>query len=74
MYFLKIAGFGFIHERWEDEEPRFCEQHTKAKRWKTLEEALDFGDQTLTPRLKIRWEVWRSVKGKLLPMIRPQRG
>ncbi|NER79657.1 MAG: hypothetical protein F6K42_08755 [Leptolyngbya sp. SIO1D8] len=72
MYFLKIAGLGFIHKSWQDAEPRFCRQPTKAKSWTTLNGALDFGNQKLTPQIKLPWEVWQTVEGKLLPLIRPQ--
>ena len=72
MYFLKIDGLGFIHKSWKDEEPRFCRQQAKAKSWTSLEGALKFGNQKLTPRLKIPWEVWQENEGILLPLMRPQ--
>lgn len=74
MYFLKIAGLGFIHKNWKDEEPRFCRQQAKAKTWTSLEGALKFGNQKLTPRLSIPWEIWQiSPDGEaLLPLVRPQ--
>ena len=72
MYFLKIAGLGFIHKSWQDAEPRFSRHPTKAKSWTTLDGALDFGNQKLTPHLKLPWEVWQEKKGTLVPLIRPQ--
>jgi hypothetical protein len=72
MYFLKIAGFGFIHKSWKDAEPRFCQQFDKAKSWKSLERALKFGNEKLTPQLSIPWEVWQEVEGELVPLVRPR--
>ena len=72
MYFLRIAGLGFIHKSWQDAEPRFCRQPTQAKSWATLRKALDFGNQKLTPHLKLAWEVWQDEAGDLVPLIRPQ--
>ncbi|MEO1094785.1 MAG: hypothetical protein AAFX01_07785 [Cyanobacteria bacterium J06638_28] len=72
MYFLKIAGLGFIHKSWKDPEPRFCTQPAKAKNWQTLEAALKFGNQKLTPKLKIPWEVWHEVEDELRPLMRPR--
>lgn len=71
MYFLKVAGLGFIHKSWKDDEPRFCRLQSKAKSWTSLDGALKFGNQRLTPRLKIPWELWQEVDGELMPLIRP---
>ncbi len=72
MYLLKIAGLGFIHKSWQDAEPRFCDQSTKAKSWKTLDAALNFGNQKLTPKIAISWEVWQDSDGELRPLMRPR--
>jgi len=72
MYFLKVAGLGFVHKNWQDTEPRFSHSAAKAKNWKTLEGALEFGNQKLTPHLKIGWEVWQEGDGEWIPLIRPQ--
>jgi hypothetical protein len=72
MYFLKIANLGFIHKSWKDEEPHFCREFKKAKSWKSLEGALNFGDTKLTPQLAMPWEVWQEVEGDLVPLVRPR--
>jgi hypothetical protein len=72
MYLLKVAGLGFIHKTWNEEEPRFCADQAKAKQWKTLEGALEFGNRKLSPRLPIRWELWQHLDGTVLPVMRPQ--
>jgi len=72
MYAIKIHGLGFIHKRWKDETPHFCSDFSKAKTWKTLSRALDFGNKKLTPRLRMSWELWQEVEGELIPLIQPQ--
>lgn len=72
MYFLKVAGLGFIHKQWQDDEPRFCRQPEQAKSWKSIDSALKFGNQKLTPHLSIPWEIWQEKEETLLPLIRPR--
>ena len=74
MYLIKVAGLGFIHDAWQDPEPRFCRALGNAKQWPTLEAALAFGNRHLTPHLPIGWEVWQEVNDDLLPILRPQGG
>lgn len=73
MYLIQVPGLGFIHQQWQDDEPRFCTQLPKAKSWETLQEALDFGNQKLTPRIKVSWELWQAMEGVFKPIIRPLR-
>ncbi|MEM8603359.1 MAG: hypothetical protein AAGF24_05935 [Cyanobacteria bacterium P01_H01_bin.121] len=72
MYLIQIPGFGYVHNLWKTEEPRFCEAVKSAKKWKTLPAALEFGDQQLTYRVNLGWEVWQQQKTALTPIIRPQ--
>lgn len=69
-YHIQVPNLGYVHKAWQDEQPRFCTQPTLAKQWKTLDKALDFGNQSLTPKLKTAWEVWQMADGELTPVIR----
>lgn len=73
MYLIQVPGLGFIHQRWKNEEPRFCSEQSKAKSWETLNDAVEFGNQNLTPRIKMSWELWQDVEGELKPIIRPKK-
>jgi len=72
MYLLKVAGLGFVHKTWHDQEPRFCTDPAKGKQWKTVDGALEFGNRKLSSRLTIRWELWQQTNDTLLPIMRPQ--
>ncbi|MEO0457818.1 MAG: hypothetical protein AAF152_14735 [Cyanobacteria bacterium P01_A01_bin.114] len=72
MYLIKISGLGFIHDGWQDSEPRFCTTLSAAKSWPTLETALAFGNHHLTPRLALGWELWQETEDDLLPVMRPK--
>ena len=73
IYRIQLPGLGFVHKSWKDDEPRFCTLSSKAKGWKTLAAALEFGNQKLTPRgIKLRWELWQEVSGTWIPVIRRQ--
>ncbi len=72
MYRIRISGLGFIHKQWKDEEPRFCTAKTKAKTWKSLKGATDFGNKKLTPKIKIGWELWQEADDVLTPVFRPR--
>ena len=74
MYLIKVEGLGFIHSNWDDQEPRFCSTLSVAKSWPTLTEVLRFGNNHLTPRLPIGWELWEETMDDLVPLIRPQAG
>ena len=74
MYLIKIDGLGFIHSAWEDQEPRFCATLSVARSWPTLTEALRFGNNHLTTRLPVGWELWEETTDDLVPLIRPQPG
>lgn len=69
-YHIQVPNLGYVHKAWQDDQPRFCIQPTLAKQWKTLDKALDFGNQSLTPKLKTTWELWQMADGEFTPVIR----
>lgn len=73
LYFIQVAGLGFIHKNWKDTDPQFTNSMKKAKSWKTRQGAVDFGCKKLTPRLRTGWELWHDEDGELIPIMKPRR-
>lgn len=68
MYYIKVIPFGFIHKSWQDQEPRFSQSLEKAKSWKEMGGALNFGNDKITVNYRSNWELWQQ-EGENLQLI-----